>query len=133
MLNIANYVNSWLKTQIVGLPDIYNDAFPDKDGDLIIARHEASQSSARDFGDGTRLVEASYSYYARCANAQDCRRHLEAILATLENAQLIRPSDDVSFQCEGVSLPQFIETDDKGQTIYMMSVIITYLDGQERP
>lgn len=133
MLNIANTVNTWLKEQIEGLPPVYNDMFPAETGDMIVSRHDPSQSAAREFADGTRLVEAAFSYYARCSNAANARKWLETILNLLDNEQLVRASDGVSFQAEGVSLPQFVEVDDKGQTIYVMAVVISYMDGQERP
>jgi len=133
VLNIADCVNTWLAKQDKTLPAIYNDVFPVEAGDLIISRHDPSQSSARDFGDGTRMVEAHFSYYARAANAANARMWLEAILNLLDNAQLVRMSDGVTFQGEGGSLPQFVQVDDKGQTIYVMAVMITYMDGQNRP
>lgn len=133
MLNIANCVNTWLTSQITGLPTIYNDIFPVETGDLIISRHDPSQSASREFGDGTRMVDAALAYYARCSKAEDARKWLEEILNKLDNQQLIRAADNVSFQAEGVSLPQFVEVDDKGQSIYMMAVIISYVDGLTRP
>lgn len=133
MLNIAETVNTYLKTEISGLPTIYNDLFPVEDGDLIVSRHDPSQSAAREFADGSRYVEASFSYYARCKKAGDAREWLEKITKQLENEQIVRQADNVSFQSSVATLPQFVETDDKGQTIYMMSVVISYLDGQKRP
>ena len=133
MLNIAEYVNTYLKAQIAGLPVIYNDLFPVEAGDLVVSRHDPSQSAVREFGDGTRYVEASFSYYARCRKAGDARKWLDEITRKLENEQLVRQADGVSFQSTVATLPQFVETDDKGQTIYMMSVIISYMDGQARP
>lgn len=133
MLNITETVNNYLKTQISGLPAIYNDLFPVETGDMLMSRHDPSQSAAREFGDGTRYVEAQFSYYARCAKAGDAREWLDKIAKELENEQLVRQADGVSFQSEVITLPQFVETDDKGQTIYVMAVIINYLDGQQRP
>ena len=133
MLNIANTVNTWLSSQITGLPTVYNDIFPAETGDLIVSRHDPSQSAEREFGDGTRLVEAALSYYARCSNASDARMWLETILNLLDNEQLVRAADGVTFSAEGVSLPQFVEEDDKGQTVYVMAVKISYMDGQQRP
>lgn len=133
MLQIAEYVNTYLKAEIEGLPTIYNDLFPVETGDLIISRHDPSQSAAREYMDGTRYVEAPFSYYARCQKAGDARRWLEEITKTLENEQLVRQADGVSFQSSVATLPQFIEVDDKGQTIYMMTVNISYVDGQQRP
>ena len=133
MLNITETVNTYLKTEISGLPTIYNDIFPVETGDLIISRHDPSQSAVREFGDGTRYVEAQFSYYARCQKAGDAREWLEKIAKQLENEQLVRQADNVSFQSSVATLPQFIEVDDKGHTIYMMSLIISFLDGQKRP
>lgn len=133
MLQIAELINTYLKTQITGLPAIYNDIFPVETGDLIVSRHDPSQSAYRSFGDGTRYVEANFAYYARCKKAQDAREWLEKITAELENEQIVRVADDVSFQSSVTTLPQFVEVTEKGQTIYMMSVVISYMDGQIRP
>ena len=133
MLNITETVNNYLKAQITGLPTIYNDLFPVELGDLIVSRHDPSQSAAREFGDGTRYVLAQFSYYARCTRAGDSREWLDKITQELENEQLVRQADGVSFQSSVTTLPQFVEVDNKGQTIYMMSVQINYLDGQQRP
>ena len=133
MLQITETVNNYLKAQITGLPAIYNDLFPEELGDLIVSRHDPSQSAAREFGDGTRYVQAQFSYYARCAKAGNAREWLDKITKELENEQLVRQTDSVSFQSEVTTLPQFVEVDDKGQTIYMMSVRINYIDGQTRP
>ena len=133
MLQIAKLINTYLKEQITGLPTIYNDIFPEPTGDLIVSRHDPSQSAYRSFADGTRYVEANFAYYARCAKAQDAREWLEKITTQLENEQLVRQADGISFQSAVTTLPQFVEVVEKGQTIYMMSVVISFLDGQKRP
>ena len=129
MLQIAEYVNTYLKAEIEGLPTIYNDIYPVETGDLIVSRHDPAQSAVREFGDGTRYVEAPFS----CQKAGDARKWLEEITKALENEQLVRQADGVSFQSAVATLPQFIEVDDKGQTIYMVTVNISYMDGQQRP
>lgn len=133
MLQIAELVNTYLTNEITGLPAIYNDLFPTELGNLIMSRHDPSQSAVRDFGDGTRYVEANFAYYARSKNAGNARAWLEEITAELENEQLVRQSDGVSFQTAVTTLPQFVEVDDKGQSIYMMSVVVSYLDGLQKP
>lgn len=128
MQNTAYEVNTWLSSQLPDLPAVYNDVFPTPEGDAIVCRHDPSQAVERRFCDRSRYVKEQFSYHARSKNAANCRKYLDDIIEKLDTQELIRVSDSVSVQCEAVTLPQFVQTDDKNNTVYTAVIQVEYTE-----
>ena len=127
MIGIAQLVNTWLKNELGGtIPDIYNDIFPDTDGDCVVCRHDPSQAAERRFNDGSRAGTVNFSYHARSEDAKKCRKFLSAIIDTLDTQTIIDVADDAYVECEALTLPQFVTVDDKNNTYYTASVSVEY-------
>lgn len=127
MIGIAQLVNTWLKNELGDtIPDIYNDIFPDTDGDSIACRHDPSQAAEKRFNDGSRAGTVNLSYHARSDDAKKCREFLSAILNRLDTETIIDVSDDAYVECEALTLPQFVTVDDKNNTYYTASVRVEY-------
>lgn len=128
MLNSSQLLNDYLAEQIEDLPTVYNDLFPEANGDSVICRYDPSQAVEKRFCDGSRNVKQQFSYYARSTDATKARKYLDEIINVLDTKDLIRVSDNFLVQCEAITLPQFISVDDNNNTIYTATVEIEYVE-----
>ncbi len=126
MIGIAETVNDYLKSQLPDLPEIYTDIFPFAEGESLLSRHDPSTAVEKRFLDGSRFGAVNLSYTARAKDPKVCRDRLNSILNTLDIKELIQASEGMAFECEALTLPQFVTVDDKEQTIYTCAVRVEY-------
>ena len=125
MQYIVKAINSYLKekdSEEEAFTTIYNDLFPDESFEGLISRHEAGQANVRTYIDGSSEGSVSVSYYARYSDAAECREILTKIINILDDAEIVSEDDSLTVSVSAVNTPQFISTDDKGFSIYMITI-----------
>lgn len=124
---VAETISAWVENEL-SLPfTIYCDLIPDEDTDGACIRHDPTPAAEQRYTDGTRLVAWNFTFYTRCKNADNAREYGKQIIDKLDGAT-VTSAEDIQIDCEAVTLPQFIETDEKGFTTYSESVKCTYLE-----
>lgn len=131
MMNITQTLNEYLLSQ--GLEDItiiYNDLYPEPEGNAVLSRHDPSQAKATEYLDGSSEGVLQISYYARSKSASWCRQTLQEISNILDCVSLDDVTDDdVIYNVSVQTLPNFISLDDKGQSIYTIEINANYIHG----
>ena len=140
MTDTKKLVCDWLKKQS-GCPveAIQTDMFTVKsisaDGgvtytaeDEILCRYDPSTAHYRQFLDGSRLCQQSFSFYSRCKKSNNARDWLQWICNTVDTENIIRTSDSAEIDCEVSTLPQFVSIDDAGYTTYTMTINVEYTE-----
>ena len=107
---------------------LYADMIPDEAGDGACVRCEPASSAARAFCDGSRLVEWKLAVYVRCAASEDAREWAKLIVDCFDGCY-IEAEDETVLRCEALTLPQYINVDAKGATVYLASFSVEYLQG----
>lgn len=124
---VSNIINAWIEQQLE-LAQIYNDVIPDTAKNAICLRYEPAPAAERRYQDGTRLLKWNLTYYVRNAKQADARALADKITATLDGAHIYDETSGITIDTEAATLPQFINVDEKNNTIYSAAIVATYLE-----
>lgn len=129
LLNISSIINEWVENKL-NLPfTISNDVIPETNGDAACMRFDPAPAAEKRFNDGSRLLKWNLSYYIRCKNRENARRYAYDITAALDGMTI--KTDGVCIDTNAQTLPQFISTDDKQNTIYCAAITCSYIETNE--
>lgn len=128
LLNVCNIICDWLENKIELPFSITTDIIQDASGDAACIRHDPAPAAERRYNDGTRLLKWSLSIYVRAANRANARHWAEAMAQLLDGEELIDPESNIKISTEAATLPQYISTDAKNFTLYMVTINATYLE-----
>lgn len=109
---------------------LYADMMPSEAGDCACVRCSPAQAAARAFCDGSKLVEWKLSVYVRCAVSDEAREWAKLIVDCLDDCYIVT-SDETVLRCKALTLPQYIDVDAKGATVYLVSFSVEYLQESE--
>lgn len=124
--NIADIVCEYLEATLQ-LPFIISiDLITDTENDGACIRYDPAPAYEKRFIDNTRLVSWNLTFYVRCKDSIDSREYAKQIIDTLDGVCI--GSDTTSIDCEAVTLPQFIDVDEKGFTTYSSAIKCEYLE-----
>lgn len=130
-LNVANIVNAWVEEKL-DLPfTINNDVIPDTKDNAACLRYDPAPAAERRYTDGTRLLKWNLTYYIRNKDRSKAREYASLITAALDGAEIPDETSGVVIETEAATLPQFITTDEKNNTIYSAAIVCTYLEPRE--
>ena len=130
-LNVANIVNAWVEEKL-NLPfTINNDVIPDTTPNAACLRYDPAPAAERRYTDGTRLLKWNLTYYIRNKDRTKAREYASQITAALDGAEITDETSGVIIETEAATLPQFINTDEKNNTIYSAAIVCTYLEPRE--
>ena len=130
-LNVANIVNAWVEEKL-DLPfTINNDVIPDTKDNAACLRYDPAPAAERRYQDGTRLLKWNLTYYIRNKDRSKAREYASTITAALDGAEIADETSGVVIETEAATLPQFITTDEKNNTIYSAAIVCTYLEPRE--
>ena len=130
-LNVANVVNAWVEEKL-DLPfTINNDVIPDTKDNAACLRYDPAPAAERRYTDGTRLLKWNLTYYIRNKDRSKAREYASLITAALDGAEIPDETSGVVIETEAATLPQFITTDEKNNTIYSAAIVCTYLEPRE--
>ena len=127
---VSNIVNAWVEDEL-DLAQIYNDVIPDTAKNAICLRYEPAPAAERRYQDGTRLLKWNLTYYVRNAKQADARALADKITAKLDGAEIYDAESGITIETEAATLPQFINVDEKNNTVYSASIVATYLEPRE--
>ena len=131
VLNVANIVDAWVEEKL-DLPfRIENDVIPDAKSNAACLRYDPAPAAERRYTDGTRLLKWNLTYYIRNSNRSKAREYASLITAALDGAEIPDEASGVVIETEAATLPQFITTDEKNNTIYSAAIVCTYLEPRE--
>lgn len=131
VLNVANIVNEWIENKL-DLPfTINNDVIPDTSDNAACLRYDPAPAAERRYTDGTRLLKWNLTYYVRNKDRTKARDYAGQITAALDGAEIPDEASGVVIETEAATLPQFITTDEKNNTIYSAAIVCTYLEPRE--
>jgi hypothetical protein len=131
-LNVANIVNAWVE-EVLDLPfTINNDVIPDTSDNAACLRYDPAPAAERRYTDGTRLLKWNLTYYVRNKDRSKARDYAGQITAALDGAEIPDEASGVLIETEAATLPQFISTDEKNNTIYSAAIVCTYLEPREK-
>ncbi len=130
-LNVANIVNAWIENKL-NLPfTITNDVIPDTTANAACLRYDPAPAAERRYTDGTRLLKWNLTYYIRNKDRTKAREYASQITAALDGAEITDETSGVKIETEAATLPQFINVDEKNNTIYSAAIVCTYLEPRE--
>jgi hypothetical protein len=130
-LNVANIVNAWVEEKL-NLPfTINNDVIPDTAPNAACLRYDPAPAAERRYTDGTRLLKWNLTYYIRNKDRTKAREYASQITAALDGAEITDETSGVIIETEAATLPQFINTDEKNNTVYSAAIVCTYLEPRE--
>lgn len=113
--------------EAAGLPfTLYADAIPTDAGDAGCVRCAPAAASERRYIDDSKLVRWQLSVYVRCIAQDEARQYALAVCDVLDGKELTL-DDGVVVRCEAISLPQWLEADQKGATYYLAAFSTEYL------
>ena len=116
-LNVASKVSAWVEKEL-DLPfTIYNDEIPDTDNNAACLRYDPAPAAERRYTDGTRLLKWNLTFYIRNSAREKARAYADEITAKLDGECITDESSGVVIQIEASTLPQFIRTDEKNNSI----------------
>jgi hypothetical protein len=124
---VSNTINAWVESQL-DLTQIYNDVIPDTAKNAICLRYEPAPAAERRYTDGTRLLKWNLTYYVRNTKQADARALAYKITAALDGAHIYDATSGITIETEAATLPQFINVDEKNNTIYSAAIVATYLE-----
>ena len=127
-LNAASIINEWVESKLRLPFTIYNDVIPDTANNAACLRYDPAPAAERRYIDGTRLLKWNLTYYVRNKDRQKAREYADVITAALDQAQILDAESGVVITTEAATLPQFINTDEKNNTIYSAAIVCTYLE-----
>ena len=131
VLNVANIINAWVE-DVLNLPfTISNDVIPDTKANAACLRYDPAPAAERRYTDGTRLLKWNLTYYIRNSDRSKAREYASQITAALDDAEIPDETSGVVIETEAATLPQFINTDKKNNTIYSAAIVCTYLEPRE--
>lgn len=108
---------------------IWGDVFPEDEGDAVCARMESAPAAERKFLDGTSLEKWAIAFFVRSSDASAARDGAKGIADALD-ALSLKAEDGTEVFCETESLPLFVETDEKNNTVYSVAVSAECLKSQ---
>lgn len=129
---IAQIICKYLEENVIdsdghSLPfPIEIEMFRSVDCDGAIIRHDPTPAAERRFIDGSRQVVRIFSVYTRCENAFDALKWCRLLIDTSDGKEIEKDTRKVELQAQ--SLPQFIEQDSGGYTVYMGSISAKYME-----
>lgn len=125
-MNITDILNHFLLNEVLKEIDIiYNDVFPNDEGNCIISRYDPSTAREKEFIDGSAVGSQQISYFVRSKDAAYCRNILSLITDKVENLSC-NNEDGVEIRFQSLTLATFVSTDDKDQVIYTATVKADY-------
>ena len=131
VLNVANIINAWVE-EVLSLPfTITNDVIPDTKDNAACLRYDPAPAAERRYTDGSRLLEWNLTYYIRNKDRSKAREYAGQITAALDGAEIPDETSGVLIETEAATLPQFINTDEKNNTIYSAAIVCRYLEPRE--
>ena len=130
ILNVSDIINLWVENKL-NLSQIKNDVFTKPDGDAVILRYDPAASAERRFNDGTRLIKWNLTYYVRNKDREKARQIADKITKLLDGESITDTKSGVKIDVEALTLPQFISTDEKNNTIYSAGITASYLDPRD--
>lgn len=130
-LNISDKVCGYVETKL-NLPftisiDILNDA---KD-DAACIRHDPAPAAEERYIDGTRRVKWNLSFYIRNKKRDKAREYANDIARALDGVEIVDNEMGVVIFGEAQTLPQFINVDEKNNSIYCVAIVCEYLEPRE--
>ena len=125
-MNVAEIVAAYAKENVELPFNIYLDLIPDADEDSACVRHDSAAYAERRFTDGTRLVQVQLSIFIRCKDAKVALESAKTVIETLDGSRV--DSGGTKIDLEALTLPQFVEVDAAGYTIYSATITCTYYD-----
>ena len=125
-LNIVDVICSRIE-RLLELPfTVYSDLIPEAENDGACLRREPTPAYEKRFLDGSRLISWNLTFYVRCKDSDNAVFLLKSIIDSLDLKEI--ETDETKIFCEAVTLPQFIENDSKGFTVYSASIKCTYTE-----
>ncbi|MBO6300843.1 MAG: hypothetical protein J6N15_00200 [Ruminiclostridium sp.] len=124
MTLITRAVNGYIEGRL-GLPQIVNDMFIDDTSEGIVSRHDPSTARETDYIDGSAEGVLNIAYWARYKDAAACRRTLDMLIDCVDGVEL-EDGGGSTMRVTAVTLPQYVETDDKNMTTYTASIRVEY-------
>ena len=100
------------------------ELFANADTDSACIRHDPAPAAEKRFIDGSRIVQWNLSLFVRAKDAREGLKWARLMTDALDGARI--EDDAGAVDCETTALPQFVETDEAGFTIYMSSVSARY-------
>lgn len=129
--NVANAVCEYVEKELKPPFPISIDLIPDDTPNAACLRHDPAPAAERRFGDGTRLVSWSMSFYVRNEVAKNARMYTLQITNKLDGATIKDAITGLQIECEATTIPQFISVDDKKLTTYSAGIKCEYLETNE--
>ena len=130
-LNVASIVSAWVEDALDLTFKIYNDMIPDTTANAACLRYDPAPAAERRFQDGTRLLKWNLTFYIRNKDRSKAREYADLITKTLDGAIVHDNGSNVDINCEAATLPQFINVDEKNNTVYSAAIVCTYLEPRE--
>lgn len=128
MKGITKIINEYIREKnpnVDAFSTIFNDMFPDDNSLYVISRHDPSEARETAFIDGTFEGLMNIAYYVRSSNSQEARELLNIIMNCIDDITI--DTDGVSIDIEADTLPSFVGTDDKENSIYTSSIKVKYI------
>lgn len=126
-LNAANIINTWVENRLNLRFRIQNDVMAET-GDAVCLRYDPAPAAERRYNDGSRLLKWNLTYYVRNKNRATARSLADDLTAALDGAEITDRASGIKIDCEAQTLPQFISTDEKNNTVYSAAITCTYLE-----
>lgn len=98
-------------------------ASSDSDGACI--RHDPTPAAERRFIDGSRLVVWNFAIFVRCQNALDALKWARLVINFIDGKELDISGLKVTLEAQ--SLPQFVDSDTLGFTVYTATFTVKYM------
>ncbi|MCQ2485819.1 MAG: minor capsid protein [Clostridia bacterium] len=123
----ANKINAWVEKKL-NLPfTIYNDMIPDTTAPAACLRYDPAPAAERRFNDGSRLLKWNLTFYIRHKDRAKARAFAYDITAALDGTVIPDEENGTEYNCEALTLPQFISIDDKNNTVYSAAIEVYYM------
>lgn len=127
MVNLTRLLNEYLlENDVVEYETIFNDVFPDDQGDALISRYDPSRANEKEFIDGSAVGNVSLAYMCRSDDAEKCRRDLNAIINAVDGLSCTDSTNGTVYNFKAVTLPSFVTVDEKNQSVYSCDISVDY-------
>lgn len=130
-LNVSNVVSAWVENALELPFTIYNDVIPDTENVAACLRYDPAPAAERRYTDGTRLLKWNLTFYLRNDDREKAREFATQITRALDGVEITDDATGTVISCEADTLPQFINIDEKNNTIYAAAIVCTYLEARE--
>jgi hypothetical protein len=127
-----NTIRTWIAANVSGASSvsIYNDEIPDAEGTAVAIQPSPAPSNVSSYADDgdngipDRRVERTFNFLVRSLSATTARNLAEAIVTAMDMQTL--KSGGTQIDCFSPVLAQFIDCDDKGNSIYSSAITCQY-------